>query len=389
MISYDPSASALLVGTRPLPPSYSQQETLTVVDEGSTSPEIIYDAHVMRSTEATIDTGGVISSSLDFGSTYQSQNTSIATVSNLGVVTRVADGVARISCYSGPDIQLVKVPVNRQVGANTDVFDSWVSGSLANAATNVIGSLIEGLTPSSSTLNIFSSANHTAGAYVRNTSLWCASFASKLTACSVWNSRTGSQFGCTLITPRHFATCNHGNPVQVGDTVRWVSDTNVTYNQTVQAVYNIPGTDSRIGLLNSALPSGVTPVKVLQSNIRDYLVELRFGVPCILRNQFGEAHISDLMSLTDDYSGFAVTPYGSRASWYRLLVAGDSGGSALLPIGADDLAIVSTWLTAGAGPAYHSRNWSSVIAALDASAGISTGYTPAVADLSTFTNFFV
>lgn len=385
IVYHDPSATMFLRGGRHDVPVYTVLESSDIIEEGSTTPMTSYDANILRSEESTVDYGGIIDSSLDTASTFVSQNPSVGTVAESGKVSRVSDGTVRVTCTSESNIQLVTVPVSREVGEVTDTLVSWVSGTMASGATNAVGAMIEGLTPSGTTLNIFSSINHSTGAYTRNTSMWCASFATKLTACSVWNSRTSQQFGCTLITPRHFASCDHGDPVQVGDTVRWVSSTNVTYNRTVLAVYNIPGSDIRIGALSSDIGAGVTPAKVLPDYWGNYLVELRFGVPCILRNQFGEARIYDLISMTSEHSAFRI-PSGDRTTWYRQLVPGDSGGPALLPVGSD-VALVTTWYTSGSGPSYHSRNWATIIPTVDTLAGISTGYTPTVADLSAFTDF--
>jgi hypothetical protein len=51
------------------------------------------------------------------------------------------------------------------------------------------------------------------------------------------------------------------------------------------------------------------------------------------------------------------------------------------------LVLLSTWFTSSFGPSFHSRNWAVEIAALDALAGVSTGYTPNVIDVSVFPSY--
>jgi hypothetical protein len=77
---------------------------------------------------------------------------------------------------------------------------------------------------------------------------------------------------------------------------------------------------------------------------------------------------------------------GGRDQWYRDIIVGDSGGPAMMPINGE-LAMVVTWTVAGSGPNYHNRDWSSIIGTLDALAGISTGYTPSVIDLTSFPTY--
>ena len=75
-----------------------------------------------------------------------------------------------------------------------------------------------------------------------------------------------------------------------------------------------------------------------------------------------------------------------RLDWQRTLVAGDSGGPAMILINGQ-LALVTTWTSSISGPQYFNRDWSSIITTLDALAGINTGYTPSVINLSAFPNY--
>lgn len=391
MIKIDASKPKVKV-SRPDRPVYLTESTETIIDQGATTELADEDATILRSTTSTVRTEGNISSGLEAFSTYESLDPDIATAGADGRVSRVADGTARILARSAWDRQRFDVAVSETGGVTTDKFVSWVSGSLAKHATDNIESAIVGLTPSAATLDMFSTVDHGAGNYTRNSSQWCSAHQNALTGFNAWHSVGGQTRAQTAITKRHIVGAAHyPNAGSVGATVRFVAADGTVVDRVVTHTRKIEGRDIQTSLLNADLPTSITPVSVLPSTWSNHLRHMattgfEFLLPCLLRNQFGEARIYDLRKLDNTYAIYTDSMPASRIAWQRDISGGDSGGPAMLIVGGK-LVLVTTWANIGIGPPYHPHNWSAELSALDTLAGISTGYTPSVIDLSGFTSF--
>lgn len=359
--------------------SVSGETTSLVVDE---------DREVTTITPAIVDHTWQLSPSI-LGVTFEAATPAIATVDADGLVTRVGDGLAKFYAKTNSLKKLIAVPVSRQGGQSILSFISWVDGSAAKHVTDNIETRIAGKTPETATLNIFSTANSTSKEYIRSSTVWCADYHQALTGCCAWQSNYGNGLtrAQTAITPRHIVGAAHYNtPVTIGGTIRFITAEGVVVDRKVTHTKRIGTTDIQLTVLDADLPASITPVKALPVNWADYLRNMGDKLPCLLRNQYGEARILDLYSLHPTHANFSSNMPSTRSAWRRTLVVGDSGGPAMLMVNGE-LALITTWTSPTSGPAYQAIDWPTEIAAIDALAKINTGYLPERIDLSSFTNY--
>ena len=378
-----------------------------VLSAVSTIGATIKDAIFTRNVSATVVTEAAVEvlAPLGAGKVYTNLTPSVATFDTATRrFTRITDGTASLLIDVRGERRRIDVPISQAGGATADVFSSFVTGSMARGASDAVESRIAGKTPSASTLNIYSAVDHATGNYTRSASLWCADLHRKYTAASVWNSKWGQAGAGTLITPQHVVGATHyGTWADVGNVFRWVDESNVTHTRTVVGVRAIPDSDITIALLNSPLPATIYPALVPPVGWTSRLGSLDpfggpaavIGVPCFLRNQFGEARAFDLVAKTDQANGEMTLIFSERSMpaqgrflWYRLLVAGDSGGPAFMEVGdANRFMLITLWGASHGGFSIARNTWASHIAAIDAAAGVSTGFLPTVANLSAFPTY--
>jgi hypothetical protein len=388
-ILYDPTAPNIRApAVSEVDFALTSNDVETIISSSSAGQTTVEDAVLDQVTSATVDNGHHLHAAY-IGAVFSSSDESVAIVSINGASTRVSDGTATIIARS-PDIAKgISLAFSRETGQMTSTFSAWVSGTAATHATANVESRISGKNATDTTLQIFSTVNHTTPSYVRNTSLWCAGYASALTGLSAWQSDygNGQTRAQTAITARHVVGAAHyGTPVTIGGTIRFITTDGTVVNRTITHTKQIGTTDIQLSLLSSDLPASIAPVSLLPTTWADYIRSPEYGIPCLLRNQYGEARIFDLDSLTSSSTTFTSNMPASRSAWYRQLVTGDSGGSACLMFNGT-LGLVTTWHGANSGPAYQAVDWATEIAALDTLGSISTGYTPARIDLSSFTDF--
>lgn len=366
--------------------SYSPQ--INIIAQAGSSQLTTQDEVRLQVTGATLDNEAVVADTILLNTPKVVTNLTPEIAAHnpiTGRLTRISNGTASILFKTGTLTKRVDVPITRTVGQTTTTHSSFVSGSLARHITDNVDSRIGILTASSSTLNVFSTVDHITPTYIRNSNLWCSDFASALTGISPWNSNGGQQQGGTLITPRHIAYANHFQ-IPIGATIRFVTVGGVILTRTLIASSKVFDSDIQIALLDSDLPSTITPLSILPTNWANYIKNLGSGIPVINRNQFGEIRIVNSQWMSANTTIHSdILPVG-RISWYRDAIPGDSGSPQAFIINGK-LVLLSTWATALSGSSFYSRNWSSEISALDALAGVSTGYTPSVIDLSTFPTY--
>lgn len=352
------------------------------------------------SSNRTTFNEAVLQPSTPVSASYQSLDPTAAQVDQNGVLTHVSNGFARIVVRCGPAVKSFTVEVlNFPYSLIVKTFDRWVANTLAKYASDSVESRIAGKTPSASTLNIYSAADHATGSYTRSATLWCADLHRKLTASCVWNSKWGQVACGTLITPQHMVGATHYNAwVEVGNVFRWVDEGNVTHTRTVVGVRAIPNADTTIALLDSPLPASIYPALIPPAGWTNRLGSLlsyngpsTTGTPCVVRNQFGEARVLNLTGTEPPPPSVEERSLGFNPSvthlspWQRNLVPGDSGSSIFMEVGHANKFML---ITLGGVSANMARStWASHIAALDSSAGASTGLLPIVADLSAFPYF--
>ncbi len=385
MIVYSPSANNLLKARHAVVPVYLKDPRVSLLDSGSTSSDIDRDANVILHDGARILNEIQLSTELDVQPVYTSLTTGIATVDADGYVTRVTDGIARIRCVVGPNVQIQKVPVSEVDPTDTVSFSSWRAGSLAKYATDRINALIDGVTPSSTTRAVFN------GAY-RNGSLFGDAYVEALTA--IAKTINGSPWiAPTAITPRHVVSCWHAGDY-TGCVGVWVDSEGNEHPRTLIASrVRVNSRDLNLYLLDSDLPEEIVPMPILPENAADFLPTLSpwnpgFRVPVLYVDRNNILNINTLGQIHTGGMGFVYPLVGSDYfSFADAPREGTSGKPLMLPYGATQLVMVSNYSGPSNGPSLHPVNWGAEIAALDASASVSTEHIPSVADFSAYDDF--
>lgn len=211
-------------------------------------------------------------------------------------------------------------------------------------ATNSIVSRLTGKSVSSSTRNFFTTATHTGTpAYVRSTTCW-ASNIDGIEALGVWNSQYGTQVGFCAISPL-LCIMGHSSTIANGTILRWVTSTNVIVERTLVSSLQVGSTDIRIGLLSSALPSTIAPMRILHPSAPVTLV----GTPFLIMDQelkalaqTAGARSSNVVS-TIAYVGFE--------SWFEAWASGDNGRQWCL-ITSEGPILISHYQSSALGPDY-------------------------------------
>jgi hypothetical protein len=235
----------------------------------------------------------------------------------------------------------------------------------------------------------------------------------------MWSSRgpiSGRRF--YAITPRHIFGCGHyGGDIQIGTVCKWLTADNQEVSRTVIGRYNLlqqgPSTlyDTAIYLLNEALPETIVPLQIMGDwcrtftstsvEITSYKILYGFGMmiwgndgdwsplcPFIIRTPLNNRHFgagfpftsadgpffSGLGSFWDRYGRPDLSNVNGN-KFYHDRRGGDSGCPMVMPCG-------NGWMLAGTadGEVVFSENFmNSIIATVDASAGVSTNLTVTVA----------
>jgi hypothetical protein len=384
MLFYDAS-SPFCLKADPYVPVYDVVTVEDVIEEGSTTPVINKDANTLTVEGATIDYNATITGQLGDNPSFVAQNPSIATVDDNGNVTRVSDGTAKIRASSRGNNQILSVPVSRDTGVTTSGFSSWRSGTLAKMSDDRTNAIVSGLTASATTRALFNYPS-SPSLPVRNPGAFLHPNANA--TCAIAESVNGSSWmGFTAITKRHVVAVAHiGN--YTGLKAKFVDPSSNRYERTLTQRYEVPGVDVAVYLLDSDLPFSVNPVPLLPTTALNYIPNTQYPVPMVFvdRNNYG--NICRTLSLTS--STLVIAPIaGARGTFYNTPVEGTSGKPILIHYGSlsGQMALVALFTYSGSGPALHALNWSEIIPAVDIMAGISTGYQPARANLSSFTSY--
>ncbi len=325
---------------------------------------------------------------------FASRDPSVATVSPTGEITHVSDGETEIEIRVGRVKTAVGVSTEFVAAGALDVFLKYTAGSLRRAAADGVDLLTDGLTPSDTTKKLFTTQNHATGTYVRNPNVWCASLAQKLTCASPWNSRGGATRAGVAISPRHVLCAAH-YPLSNGDTIRFVDVNGVGVDSTILATKTHPSyssstlyPDFQVCLLSEDLPPSITPCRVAPSPsaLTGYMPGSGF-LRCLYLDQEEKALVSDVQTPLFSCADFVY----SNQPFKEELVGGDSGNPVFVNL-EGELVLFSLLsrggvLSGGSFIGEQLTEINSMIAAVDALAGISTGYRPVEADLFAYTNF--
>lgn len=151
------------------------------VSNGASVNTTVDDAIIGDDDVAVIDNVWDVSPNIISNIEYESLTPSIATIDSTGLLGYVSNGTAQVLArIQGGETRKLSLVVSRSSGAN--LFQSWVVGSLANHVTDYISNLIENKTPTTETLNVFSTSIDTGTpTYIRNSNLFCDDLVEKIT----------------------------------------------------------------------------------------------------------------------------------------------------------------------------------------------------------------
>ena len=277
-------------------------------------------------------------------------------------VDRLSDGIARIVARHPFVSKRLDLSMVETVGATTQVFESFVTGSLARECADAVDSRIAGETPSVAK-PIFTTQNHTTPSYVRNQDCWAAGL--DLTCISPWNSTGGALRAGTLVSPRHIVFAKH-YMIDVGATVRFVKMDGTVVDRTMTAREylgdylggngNGPAfvrQDVCVGLLDSDVPSGINFCQILPYSIANQLPNIVHGIPALCIDREENALVKCFYAYSDIARAMRNPTQSARDSFNEPLISGDSGNPGFLIIDSE-LVLITTWTYGGegAGPNY-------------------------------------
>lgn len=281
-----------------------------------------------------------------------------------------------------------------------ETITGGVIGSARKEFSDSLDNALLGADPSTQKL-IYTTQDHAASTYVRNTSFFLQStHAEALTCVSPWNSRQANNRSGTAITPRHVVLAEH-YPLHQGDSIRFVTSNNTVITRTVVKASNISyngvGTDARIVLLDSDLPSSIKPCNIFPDNFETYLPagvssNTMQSLPLLCTDQQEKGLILDFIKENDSESTpslqWGSPSIANRLAFYEPIIVGDSGNP-IFVVTDSELWLLSTFHGGTGGPFYGGlvSELNEKIIELDTLQGDITGYTVTEGDLSSFNTY--
>jgi hypothetical protein len=330
---------------------------------------------------------------------------------NLLLWNFVGAGAATLSLSFGDDPGVSVGVLSRVAFEGTVVPGNFSPGSAAAAAVVAIDDRLAG--KNATHLPIYTSQNHGAATYVRNSACWAAGI--DLTPISPWNSRGANTRAGVLVSPRHILFAAH-YPLEVGDTIRFVNASNVVVTRAISAKQELfwPGasgtTDVVVGLLDSAVDSGIGFAKVLHPSSMAQLpipyaeegnpYQLANGgnsiwpVPMLVIDQEEKALVADCRwggqgvkhpTITVENFTMAYPKIGThRRTFSEEVIGGDSGNPAFFVFGNQLVLATLLWAGSAGGGSFLREMFSDINAAMTTLGG---GYQLTAFDFSAYPSF--
>jgi len=373
----------------------------------------------------------------DYTLTLASSDENVATVNGGGTVYVVSTGECDITvAIQGADgvtaTHVVPIQVSLDTALDVDYID-YQSGTLGNTI-DTESDVVMNNAATISDISRFSSRNNNTLIYNRNENFYLKG-KTGLSAMSVWNSRSGNKRGAVAITPRHVIYAAH-YPLQAGDVLGFAEDTsgdsaliqrNITHAE-VDPNWNWNGVvyDLGVAVLDSDLPSTITPINILPSDYEDYCGQYGLlGATTFSFNQYEQASptkiallsknvnnepkhslgklngknfltqppvynpsLLDYVTSSDRLSTSSLSESDKMWELHVPTIVGDSGRSKVVLLNGE-LVLTSLHTTpiGGFSLSNHLDRINQLISDVDSAAGLSTGYTVTEADLSSFPSY--
>lgn len=350
----------------------------TVIVESQTSDRTTDDSVYIDHSSATIDivfdvtATENIPGTFDQKPTFESLDTSIATVDGNGIVTRVSDGTVGILVSTTSLTKRVDVQVQRQISAPTAEFIRFLDDSLAKHCSDAVDDRLENKSASTAKL-IHNGTTYNADCWALDLGVTCL---------------TREIPRGTLVSPRHIVGAEHFQP---GSSVSFLKKDGTIVSRSVTARQNVGlsnaldgyDTDVVVCLLDSDVPSDIDFAKILPTDYSDYLPGLANGVPCLCLDQEEKALVGDFFSTVNGVH-FKYPQIEQRKAFFELKIHGDSGNPAFLIIN-DELVLVTTWTFGGNG---LGPNYTDIADQINTTmTNLGGGYTLTEVDLSGFPTY--
>jgi hypothetical protein len=400
-----------------------------VVSAASSGLFTVKDATVTQSSSPVVATDYIISVTRDpnrpdasapLPAIEVAESAAIELVGN--VVRSLANG-SPVLVRAG-DSSLTVTPTVVSAPEQMAVWLDWVVGSLAFAMGADAMARIDGKDAATGkALYLGSAADWAAGLYTPNPDCWVADLLPQL-SCEPLRVNNSNRLGGCLITPCHLYVARHVLPAP-GTAYTFRGSDGSLHTRTViraygaQAIASAPGRtptvpDLGVALLSSDLPATVHRCPLAGLDLADHCPTLFSGnaygiVPAIAMDQENKALLKWATRISPDITqyfmglggnydmlwseGFATTAGlvpSAAAPWNETLIDGDSSNPSFLLVDGQIalLGVHHTGYWDAFTGFYHSvGEIQRLIDACDASAGITTGYSPTTLDLSGYPTY--
>jgi hypothetical protein len=296
-------------------------------------------------------------------------------------------------------------------GIGTNEPTGYTTGSLAAHIDDSIWAMMGGLSPTDSTMRLFSSAVHstTTPSATANPNLWCSSL--DLSWIGFARTNTGywgayPQAVCGHLVAPNIVISAHHVWLSTGKSITFRRPDGSFQTQTIVADLGDADWDWRVGILDAPI-TGITPVKIVPTGWETKIPLLtdffgrgypQPGIPMMMKAvRRSNGSIDNVVRLVNQRYGHAFGgvvnhngyPFdGSRnigrySSWRWTIQGGDSSSATFFPVNGE-CCLWGLQYSAGGGPAMAAHR-TAIEAAMTTLAGTSTTFS--TVDLSGFTTF--
>ena len=321
---------------------------------------------------------------------------SIATIDQNGNVTYVSNGTAQFNVTIGNRTKGVLCQILETTNQYSTVYNSIVPTSTAGNIISQINGLISGLTPSTTTEDIYSATDDTDHIYTRNPDVFTGNVNLTSIPAAGLNGFSGILVAPDIMINAWHTNYYNGYPQNaiytnpyLSEKIYFVDKNNNVYSSTIANEESIGGTDIAVLHLTTPMPPSITPADVFASttffhNISSAAITQEV-IPAIVTNQSRTLGIRLLQSVKpiigpDTYivqllasQNGVAPPSWPYANWYYGVVNGDSGSPAFTIVNGT-LVALGNWTGGDNMPdlSYYTSQINSIMTALGSSYQLTT-----------------
>jgi hypothetical protein len=252
--------------------------------------------------------------------------------------------------------------------------------------THVTDYMVAAATLSGKTKPLFSVDGGTAGPYTRNADIWLPGLDWSCVPVRVdyGSGNVSTQYRGCLVTAQHMVAVNHAG-FTAGHTVYFLGSDDQMYSRTISSVdTSLSALDLRVAKLSSALPSAVSPAKMLPASVGDWVTanDYTTGLPiAVLDQELKVVSHRWTGHITDNFASMPTETVSPMSTYAEAFIAGDSASPCFIVINDEPILLALAASSAQSGPSMHLNR-----AGLDASVtSLGGGQTITSCDLTMFT----